>query len=139
MEHVNKLRQFRGDLYAVLPQRPAAILDLLDALASNTQARSPVELSLNALFRRQYGSAYDAVDSFFVPTTTATASIERHSHALRVLRLLAASCPGRSSASSGSLASTGRRPAAVCRDAGGSHLCTPAQYVARQQTGDARS
>ena len=93
MEHVNKLRQFRGDLYAVLLQRPAAILDLLDALASNTQARSPVELSLNALFRRQYGSVYDAVDSFFVPTTTATASIERHSHALRVLRLLAGILP----------------------------------------------
>jgi hypothetical protein len=72
-----------------LPQRPDAILDLLDALASNTQARSPVELSLNPLFRRQYGSVYDAVDHFFVPTTPAEATVERRSHELRLLCLLA--------------------------------------------------
>ena len=31
VEHVNKLREFRSDLYDVLPHRPDAILDLLDA------------------------------------------------------------------------------------------------------------
>ncbi len=91
--HINKLRQFRGDLYDLLPHRPDAILDLLDALTSNTQARSPVELSLQPVFRRQYGSVYDAVDNFFVPTTSAAATSERHSHALRVLRLLASLLP----------------------------------------------
>jgi len=91
--HINKLHEFRSDLYAVLPHRPAAILDLLDALASNTQARSPVELSLNPLFRRQYGSIYDAVDSFFVPTTDAAASVERRRRELPVLCLLAALLP----------------------------------------------
>jgi len=93
VEHINKLRQFRRALYAVLPHRPDALLDLLDALASNTQARSPVELSLNAVFRRQYGSIYDAVDSFFVPTTPAAASGERRAHELRLLRLLAGLLP----------------------------------------------
>ena len=73
IEHINKLRGFRLGLYAALPQRADAILDLLDALASNTQARSPVELSLNPVFRRQYGSIYAAVDHFFVPTTRAEA------------------------------------------------------------------
>jgi hypothetical protein len=87
--HINKLRQFRSDLYDVLPHRPAAILDLLDALASNTQARSPVELSLNPLFRRQYGSIYDAVDSFFVPPPRAEARVARRAHELRLVRLLA--------------------------------------------------
>ncbi len=89
VEHVNKLRQFRGDLYDILPQRPDAILDLLDALASNTQARSPVELSLNPLFRRQYGSIYDAVDRFFVPTSSTAAVAARRAHEWRLLRLLA--------------------------------------------------
>ncbi len=88
-EHLNRLRTFRRDLYAALPHRPDAILDLLDALTSNTQARSPVELSLNPLFRRQYGSVYDAVDNFFVPTKTADTIIERGAHELRLLRLLA--------------------------------------------------
>jgi hypothetical protein len=87
--HINRLRGFRLGLYTYLPQRPDALLDLLDALASNTQARSPVELSLNPLFRRKYGSVYDAVDSFFVPTTRAAAAVERRTHELRLLRLLA--------------------------------------------------
>jgi len=93
VEHLNRLRGFRLGLYTYLPQRPDALLDLLDALASNTQARSPVELSLNPLFRRQYGSVYDAVDHFFVPTTTAAASGERRLHELRLLRLLAGVLP----------------------------------------------
>jgi hypothetical protein len=32
-------------------------MDLVDALAGNTTARSPAELSLSALFRREYSSA----------------------------------------------------------------------------------
>jgi len=56
VEYLNRLRGWRLSLYTALPQRPDAILDLLDALASNSQARSPVELSLNPVFRRQYGS-----------------------------------------------------------------------------------
>ncbi len=93
VEYLNRLRGWRLGLYASLPQRPDAILDLLDALTSNTQARSPVELSLNPLFRRKYGSVYDAVESFFVPTTSAAASVERRTHELRLLRLLAGVLP----------------------------------------------
>jgi len=87
------MRAWRLGLYASLPQRPDAILDLLDALASNTQARSPVELSLNPLFRRQYGSVYDAVDSFFVPATATAAAAERRTHEVRLLRLLTGILP----------------------------------------------
>jgi len=93
VEYLNRLRGWRVGLYAYLPQRPDAILDLLDALASNTQARSPVELSLNPLFRRQYGSVYDAVDSFFVSTTATAAAGERRAQELRILRLLVAVLP----------------------------------------------
>jgi hypothetical protein len=93
VEPVNQLRQFRRDLYDILPQRPDAILDLLDALAGNTQARSPVELSLSPVFRRQYGSVYAAVDHFFVPTQLTTARRERDAHTLRLLGLLAERLP----------------------------------------------
>jgi len=38
---------------------------LAGALSSRPNARSVVELSLNALFRREYSRVYDAVDEFF--------------------------------------------------------------------------
>jgi hypothetical protein len=43
-------------------------MDLLDALASNTAARSVVELSLSPAFRRGHASVFDAIDAFFAPT-----------------------------------------------------------------------
>ena len=42
-------------------------MDLVDALSSNTTATSPVELSLNPLFRRKHHSVFDAVENFFQP------------------------------------------------------------------------
>jgi hypothetical protein len=39
-------------------------MDLLDALSSNQTARSPVELSLNSLFRRDYSALYKAIEQF---------------------------------------------------------------------------
>lgn len=61
----NKLEQFRLDLYEALPYRRDTLLDLLDALASNTTARSVVELSLSPFFRREYSSITDGMDNFF--------------------------------------------------------------------------
>jgi len=43
------LTQFRETLYQNLDNRADAILELLDALSSNRDARSVVELSLDAL------------------------------------------------------------------------------------------
>jgi len=42
--------------------RADAVFELVDALAGDTQARSPVELSLSPFFRRQYASIYDGLD-----------------------------------------------------------------------------
>jgi hypothetical protein len=39
-------------------------MDLLDALSSNQTARSPVELSLNPLSRRDYSALYKAIEQF---------------------------------------------------------------------------
>jgi hypothetical protein len=40
-------------------------MDLLDAIASNSNARSPAALSLNPLFQRDYSALYKAVEHFF--------------------------------------------------------------------------
>ena len=39
-------------------------MDLVDALACNTTATSPVELSLNPAFQREHPSVYDAIDNY---------------------------------------------------------------------------
>jgi len=56
-----QLRRFRNLLYQHLNNRADAIMDLLDALSSSTQASSVVELSLNPLFRRGHDSVYAAI------------------------------------------------------------------------------
>lgn len=61
-----QLEQFRLELYERIPSRADAVMDLVDALSSNTTARSVVELSLSAPFRRGYGSVYTAIQSFSV-------------------------------------------------------------------------
>ena len=63
---LEQLKQFRQQLYSSLAYCGDTIMDLLDALSSNTTAKSVVELSLNPLFRRGYGSVYDGIQQFFV-------------------------------------------------------------------------
>ena len=60
-------QRFRHKLYTILPNRRDSLMDLLDALSSNQTARSPVELSLNPLFRRNYSALYKAVAQFNFP------------------------------------------------------------------------
>ncbi len=57
----DQLTPFRQDLYDCFDARQDTVMDLLDALASNTSARSTVELSLNPLFRRDYSALYKAI------------------------------------------------------------------------------
>jgi hypothetical protein len=57
------LTQFRNEVYRALPRRADATMDLIDALAANTTARSVVELSLSPWFRRQHASVHDAIDA----------------------------------------------------------------------------
>ncbi|MEM9447011.1 MAG: NF041680 family putative transposase [Cyanobacteria bacterium P01_E01_bin.6] len=60
-DRINQLNQFREQVYASFNQRSDSLMDLLDALCGNTHARSVVELSLNPMFRREYGSLYGAI------------------------------------------------------------------------------
>jgi hypothetical protein len=54
-------------LYQNLDKRADTIMDLLDALSGNRDARSVVELSEHSLFRRGYANIYYGIRSFHVP------------------------------------------------------------------------
>lgn len=87
-ETVARLQQFRQNLYNFFPHRADAVMELIDALASNTSARSVVELSLSPLFRREYSSVYDAIEHFFVPSQPEKAAQERREHEQALLGLI---------------------------------------------------
>lgn len=63
-ENLKRLSDFRDELYLLFPKRADAIMDLIDAISSNTIAASPTELSLNPFFQRQYGSVHAAIKNF---------------------------------------------------------------------------
>ena len=55
------LSEFRKTVYQKVIWRPAAILDLVDALTICGQVSSPVGLSESPVFRRKFSSVYDAL------------------------------------------------------------------------------
>jgi hypothetical protein len=57
-----KLEQFRESVYRNFNNRADTLMDLLDALCSNTNASSVVELSLTPAFRRSYTALYKGID-----------------------------------------------------------------------------
>jgi hypothetical protein len=61
----NQFSQFRSQLYHEhFNNRKDTLMDLLDSLCSDTQARSVVELSLNPHFKRDYNSLYKAITEY---------------------------------------------------------------------------
>lgn len=63
-EHVTQLKQFRQEVYQNFNKRADTLMDLLDALSSNTSAQTVVELSLNPAFRRDYSALFTALDEW---------------------------------------------------------------------------
>jgi hypothetical protein len=55
------ISEFREAVYQKVIWRPAAVLDLIDALTVNGHVDSPVALSESPLFRRKFSSVYDAL------------------------------------------------------------------------------
>ncbi len=62
MNPSSPLQQFREAVYASLRRRPDATLDLLDALTVAGHVGSPVALSEQPLFRRQFSGVYDVLE-----------------------------------------------------------------------------
>ena len=69
-----KFEQFREKLYQSFNYRRDTVMELVDAIAANTTARSPVELSLSPLFQREYSALYKGIQE--LSRTTQTDSTE---------------------------------------------------------------
>lgn len=64
MKNTIQLKQFRERVYHSFEQCADGLMDLLDALCSQTNARSVVELSLEPGFQRSYHSLYRAIEGW---------------------------------------------------------------------------
>ena len=58
-----QLTQFRDRLYHNFNNRADTLMELIDAMCSNGTARSVVEYTLTACFRRTYTALYKAIDA----------------------------------------------------------------------------
>lgn len=73
----SKFEQFRDQLYRSFNYRRDTIMDLVDAIAANTTARSPVELCLSPLFTREYSALYKGIQTYReVSKTNSTEALE---------------------------------------------------------------
>jgi hypothetical protein len=87
MNKQTQLEQFREQVYQSFPRSADALLELLDALCSQTNARSVAELSLEPPLRRTYNSLYRAIDAFFTASSPALTRLERRMHEREWLHL----------------------------------------------------
>jgi len=93
MTIVSKFQSFRNRLFNLFPYRAGATLDLIDAVAAETNADSVVKLSLSDLFRRKYSSITDALDSLFRTNLKFAPTIEEHRKQTHsITQLLAEEC-----------------------------------------------
>ena len=58
---LNKLKQFRSNVYTILGNAKEALFDLMDAVLVTRSVYSFAELSVSPLFRRQWSSIYEAL------------------------------------------------------------------------------
>jgi DDE superfamily endonuclease len=63
----SEVKRFREQLHNQFDYFSDSAMDLLDALCSNTNASSVVELSLNPLFRREYSTLFKTIAGSFLP------------------------------------------------------------------------
>jgi len=63
-EHATEIEQFRKEVYQNFNKRADTLMDLLDALCSQTRASSVVELSLQNCFRRSYSAIFKAMAEY---------------------------------------------------------------------------
>lgn len=58
---LDKLKQFRSNVYTILGNAKDALFDLMDAVLVTPSVYSFAELSVSPLFRRQWSSIYEAL------------------------------------------------------------------------------
>ena len=69
-QNVKQFLSWRNQLDNSLGNRRDPVMELIDALSSNIQAKSVVELSLNPLFQRNYNSLYKGIQEFLPERTS---------------------------------------------------------------------
>ena len=62
--YTTQLMQFRTELYQNITNRADTLIELADAICSNLTAKSVVELSQTACFRRSYSAVFKAIDEW---------------------------------------------------------------------------
>ena len=63
-EHATRIEQFRKRVYQNFSKRADTMMDLLDALCSQTHAKSVVELSLESCYQRSYSTIFKALAKY---------------------------------------------------------------------------
>ena len=84
-----EFKQFRDKLYQSFDYRRDTLMDLVDAIAANTTARSPVELSLSSLFRREYSALYKGIQELNRTTQINSTEIDKNQNTQIEARILA--------------------------------------------------
>ena len=72
-----EFKKFREKLYQSFDYRRDTVMDLVDALAANTTARSPVELSLSPLFKREYSALYKGIQELSRTTQSNSTEVDK--------------------------------------------------------------
>lgn len=86
-------KAIRQKMYESFEHRRDALMELLDALTSNQNAKSVVELSLSPHFHRQYGSVFDAIDNYLFAPTPAELILARRVREAQLLNITAPYLP----------------------------------------------
>ena len=84
-----EFKQFREQLYQSFNYRRDTIMNLVDAIAANTTARSPVELCLSPLFPREYSALYKGIKAYRTQSQNNAKEAEKKSKAQFEARLKA--------------------------------------------------
>jgi len=85
---VNDVKKFHENIYQFSLRRRDAAMERVDSLASNTQTKSVVELSLNPLHCRNYCSLTCAISEFYEGPTQE----ERRAQNKRLTKIVSECC-----------------------------------------------
>jgi len=82
---LDQFQKFRQALYESFDARRDSIFNLIDALCSNRDTQSVVQLSLNPAFERQYSALYKAIGDAFPPAGLLQPDDPAHQQMMQVM------------------------------------------------------
>ena len=97
VNYTGDLQSLRQKIYGSFEHRPDALMEVLDALTSNPNARSVAELSLSPHFHRQYSSVFDAIDNYLFADDADQLTIARRVREALLINITASVLPARPS------------------------------------------